>query len=249
MLIRKNDVILLEPHILGYGDALDKNIVDKVLENIKISLIVSDMPYGVAYTENKAGFNHISKAKVIANDHFQTDEEYRKFTRGWLELVRPYLTEKNSYYLFNSDKMLFAMREGILDANFKFSQLLIWVKNHSVMGRMNYLPMHELICYGWYGTHKFYKSQHKSVLFYPKPAKSPFHPTTKPVALLRDLILNSSKIGDYVYDPFAGSGSIMVACEQTRRKAVMIEIDLEYCETIISRWEKLTGKKAEKLNR
>lgn len=247
MLVQKNDILLLGSHILGCGDSFDSEFVIKVIDQRRISLILSDMPYGVEYTENKAVFNQISKPKIIANDHFQTDEEYRKFTSGWLHLIKPYLAKKNSYYLFNSDKMLFAMREGLLDAGFKFSQLLIWVKNHSVMGRMNYLPTHELIAYGWFGAHKFYKSQHKSVLFYPKPNKSPLHPTMKPVNLVRDLILNSSKIGDWVYDPFGGSGTTLIACEQTRRKCLMIELDPEYCQTIITRWEKLTGEKTEKL--
>lgn len=249
MSVQKNDIFLLDSHILACGDALDPEIVKRVIADRKISLILSDMPYGVAYTENKAGFNNISKAKAIANDHFQTDEQYRRFTNGWLALVKPHLADKNSLYLFNSDKMLFAMREGMVDAGFKFSQLLIWVKNHAVMGRMNYLPQHELIAYGWHGKHKFYKSQHKSVLFYPKPNKSPLHPTMKPVSLLRDLILNSSKIGDYVYDPFSGSGSTVIACEQTKRKAIMIELDPEYCATIIARWERVTGKKAEKIEK
>lgn len=245
MSIQKNDLFQLGDHMLACGNALDPEVVEKLIGDRKISLILTDMPYGVAVVESKAGFSKIKKAKIIANDHLQTAEEYRKFTSGWLNLVKPYLTEKNSYYLFNSDRMLFAMREGLLDAGFKFSQLLIWVKNHAVLGRMNYLPQHELIAYGWMGTHKFYKSQHKSVLFYPKPNRSPLHPTMKPVALLRDLILNSSKTGDYVYDGFAGSGSCMVACEQTRRKCLMVELDLEYCQTIIQRFEKLTGKKAQ----
>jgi len=247
MLIQKNELFQLGEHFLACGDALDPEIVKKVVGNRKISLILSDMPYGISVVESKAGFSKIKKAKNIINDQLQTDEEYRKFTSGWLNLVRPYITEKNSYYLFNSDRMLFAMREGLLDSGFKFSQLLIWVKNHAVLGRMNYLPMHELIAYGWFGTHKFYKSQHKSVLFYPKPNKSPLHPTMKPVALLRDLILNSSKVGDYVYDPFAGSGSIAAACEQTKRKALMIELDPEYCEVIIKRFEKMTGIKTIKI--
>lgn len=247
MLIQKNDIFQLGEHFLACGDALDPEIVRRVIGDRKISLILSDSPYGISVVESKAGFSKIKKAKIIANDHLQTDEEYRKFTSGWLNLVKPYLTQKNSYYLFNSDRMLFAMREGLLDAGFKFSQLLIWVKNHAVLGRMNYLPMHELILYGWLGTHKFYKSQHKSVLFYPKPNKSPLHPTMKPVALLRDLILNSSKIGDYVYDPFLGSGSTLLACEQTRRKCLGIELDLEYCQTIIDRFEKFTGQKTKKL--
>lgn len=81
----------------------------------------------------------------------------------------------------------------------------------------------------------------KSVTFYPKPSSSKLHPTMKPVGLLRRLILNSTKVGDTVYDPFGGSGSTLVACEHTKRKCIMVEMDPEYCETIVARWQKLTG--------
>lgn len=246
MLIQKNDIFQLGSHFLACGDALDPEIVNKIIEDRKISLILSDMPYAVALVENKIGFNQTGKRKSIINDHLQTDEEYKNFTRKWLELVKPHLTDKNAFYLFNSDKMLFAMREGIIDAGYKFAQLLIWVKNHSVLGRMDYLIQHELIAYGWFGTHKFQKSQDKSVLLYPKPNKSPLHPTMKPMGLIRRLILNSSKIDDWVYDPFAGSGTLAIACEQTRRKALLMEIDPEYCQTIIDRYEKFSGLKAKK---
>lgn len=247
MLVQKNDIFELGQHLLACGDSLDMQIVKRLIGDRKISLIVTDMPYGVGYVENKAGFNQIKKSKVIANDHEQSEDEYQKFTSGWLDLVKPYLSEKNSYYLFNSDKMLFAMRNGLVESGFKFAQLLIWVKNHAVLGRLNYLPQHELIAYGWLGKHAFQKSQDKSVLFYPKPNKSPLHPTMKPVGLLRNLILNSSKIGDWVYDPFLGSGSTLIACEQTRRKCLGIELDQEYCQVIINRFEKVTGVKAKKL--
>ncbi len=245
--VQRNDIFKLDSHYLANGDALDPEIVQKTIGDRMVSLILSDMPYGVGYVENKTEFNKISKSKIIANDHKQSDNEYRAFTRNWLELVRPHLAEKNSFYLFNSDRMLFALREGLLDADFKFTQLLIWIKNQAIMGRLNYLPQHELIAYGWYGRHAFQKSQDKSVLFYPKPNKSPLHPTMKPVGLLRRLILNSSHIGDWIYDPFSGSGSTLCACEQTMRKCLAIELDPEYCQIIITRWEKLTGKKAKKL--
>lgn len=247
MKVQENDIFKLGSHYLACGDSLNPQLVTRLISNHKVSLILTDMPYGVKYVENKFNFNDLSKNKIIANDHEQTDTEYRKFTNAWLELVKKFLTDKNSYYLFNSDKMLFAMREGLLDAGFKFSQLLIWVKNHAVLGRLNYLPQHELIAYGWYGTHTFQKSQDKSVLFYPKPNKSPLHPTMKPVGLLRNLILNSSKIGDYVYDPFGGSGSTLIACEQTKRKCLMIELDPEYCQVICDRFEKVTGLKPKKI--
>lgn len=248
MSIHKGNIYQLGSHFLGCGDASDTEMVKQLIGERKISLILSDMPYGVALVENKVGFNQTEKRKAIVNDHIQSDEEYKNFTRKWLELVKPHLTDKNAFYLFNSDKMLFAMREGLVDAGFKFAQLLIWVKNHSVLGRMDYLVQHELIAYGWYEIHKFYKSQDKSVLLYPKPNKSPLHPTMKPVGLVRRLILNSSKIGDWVYDPFLGSGTTLIACEQTRRKCLALEIDPEYCQKTISRFESLTGTKAKKMN-
>jgi len=247
MNLQKNDVFELGSHLLACGDALDPEIVTKLIKDHRIALILTDMPYGVKYVENKLNFHPSKKNKIIANDHEQTDAEYRKFTNRWLDIIKPHLNDKNSYYLFNSDKMLFAMREGLLDAGFKFSQLLIWIKNHAVLGRLNYLPQHELIAYGWYGTHTFHKSQDKSVLFYPKPNKSSLHPTMKPVGLLRNLILNSSKVGDYVYDPFGGSGSTLIACEQTKRKCLMIELDPEYCQVICDRFEKVTGIKPKKI--
>lgn len=247
MLVQKNEVILLGNHVLGCGDARDPEIVNRVVSDKSISLILSDMPYGVEVVESKTNFKQAVVRKAIINDHFQSDAEYRKFTSDWLNIIKPHLTNKNAYYLFNADKMLFAMREGILDAGFKFSQLLIWVKTHSVINRMDYISQHELIAYGWYGTHAFQKSQDKSVLFYPRPNKSPLHPTMKPVGLLGRLILNSSKIGDFIYDPFVGSGSTVLACEQTRRKCLAIEIDPEYCQTVINRFKRVTGIEAKKL--
>ena len=109
--------------------------------------------------------------------------------------------------------MIFALKDGMADAGFRLAQILIWIKNNQVIGRRDYLAKHELIAYGWYGTHQFYKSKDKSVLFYPKPNVSPLHPTTKPAGLIRRLILNSSSIGDIIYDPFAGSGTTLIACE------------------------------------
>ena len=115
------------------------------------------------------------------------------------------------------------------------------------MGRLDYLPQHELIAYGWAGTHEFRKAKDRSVLFHPKPTRSPLHPTMKPVGLLRRLVLNSSDVGGVVYDPFGGSGSVLIACEQTKRRCLTVELDPEYCRTIIARWERLTGGKAERI--
>ncbi|MDP2631129.1 MAG: site-specific DNA-methyltransferase, partial [Candidatus Uhrbacteria bacterium] len=212
----------------------------------KIKSAIVDPPYGVAVAESKEGFQTLAKNKAIANDHLQSDEEYHKFTTEWIDAIKPHLARKNSFYIFNADKMVFALRAGMLDAGLKFGQLLIWVKTHSVIGRLDYSPQHELIVYGWCGAHEFMKPKDKSVIVYTKPNKSPFHPTTKPIGLIRRLILNSTKIGDIVYDGFLGSGTTLLACEQTKRVCVGIELDPEYCQTIINRFENLTSIKAQK---
>lgn len=245
--IKYGDAFRLGEHLLICGDSRNKEMLTKFLNGKKIKSVICDVPYGVAVTESKEGFQTLAKNKVIVGDHIQSDEEYRKFTREWIEAVLPHLERKNSFYIFNSDKMVFALREGMLDAGLKFGQLLIWVKTHAVIGRMDYAPMHELVAYGWYGVHEFLKSKDKSVLICPKPSKSKMHPTTKPLDLIRRLILNSTRIGDVVYDGFLGSGTALLACEQTKRVCIGVELDTEYCQTIIDRFQKLTGLKAEKI--
>ncbi len=247
--IKTGDIFQLGEHILLCGDATNKALVTKSLHDKSINLILTDPPYGVNYVEGKKDLiNHTNNHKNIQNDHFQTEEEYRIFTRQWLENVCPYLSLKNTVYIFNTDKMLCALREGMKEAGCYFSQLLIWIKNQAVMGRMDYLSQHELIAYGWYGRHKFFKSKDKSVLIYPKPQKSKLHPTMKPIGLLRRLILNSTKIGDSIYDPFGGSGSTLMAAEQTKRKCLMIELDPDYCQVIMDRFYKLTAIQSYHLN-
>jgi len=137
--------------------------------------------------------------------------------------------------------MVWSLREAMVDAGFKVAQLLIWVKSQAVVGRLDYAPAHELILYGWFGTHAFRRSKDRSVLFHPRPSKSEFHPTMKPLPLIRRLILNSSEMGAVVYDGFLGSGTCLLVCEQLKRRCLAVEMDLEYCLTSIRRWEKMTG--------
>lgn len=246
--IKPGDVFTLGTHRLMCGDARDAHAVTKFIGKERITAIISDPPYGVAYVESKAGFKqNLGKEKIIANDHKQSEDEYRLFTKDWMLAIRPLLTKYNSLYIFNADKMIFALRDGLREAGYIFTQLLIWAKTHAVIGRMDYLPQHELIAYGWYGRHEFQKAKDKSILVYPKPASSKLHPTMKPVGLLRRLILNGTRTGDIVYDPFGGSGSTLIACEDTRRRCYMIELDPEYCQTIINRFEKYTDVKMQKL--
>lgn len=245
--IKYGDTFILGNHFLLCGDCRNKDMVAKFIGNRKIKAVIIDPPYGAAAVESKEGFGKLLKNKVIVNDHLQSDSEYAKFTQDWIEVIKPHLARKNNFYIFNSDKMIFSLRQAMLECGVKFGQLLIWVKTSSVIGRLDYSPQHELIAYGWYGTHEFMKPKDKSVLICPKPSKSPFHPTTKPLDLIRRLILNSTRIGDTIYDGFLGSGTSLLAAEQTKRSCIGIEIDPEYCQTIIDRFEKLTNIKAKKL--
>jgi DNA modification methylase len=155
--INPGDIFVLGEHRLACGDAKNKALVDRLIDTSSIDLILTDPPYGVNYVGSKKGISEgILKPKEILNDHEQSDEEYALFTQDWLSIVKAYLSRKNAVYIFNSDKMIFPLREGMRAEGFKFAQLLIWAKTHSVIGRLDYLPQHELIAYGWHGKHAFY---------------------------------------------------------------------------------------------
>jgi site-specific DNA-methyltransferase (adenine-specific) len=244
-----DDIIGMGPHRLACGDCRDAPLVARLFGEERASLILTDPPYAVQYEGAPEFSGGRGKRKPIANDHFQTDAQYRAFTMAWLTAVKPHMTKKNSLYCFNSDKMIFALREGMQDAGWKFSQLLIWAKTQAVIGRLSFAVQHELIAFGWHGAHEFVKSKDKTLIVHPKPTRSVLHSTMKPVGLLRRLILNSSRANDIVYDGFLGSGSTMIAAEDTDRHCFGVELSLEYCRVIVDRYEKYTGKQAIVLSR
>lgn len=241
--IHEGDIFILGKHKLACGDCQNTKLLSQLLGTDKIHSIITDPPYGVDYTQSKSSLNQSLSCPIpIANDNIVNEDAYKDFTVSYLKAVIPYLAEKNSLYIFNSDRMIFSLKKALDETSIKLSQLLVWVKSQAVMGRLDYLPQHELIAYGWFGKHRFRKSKDKSVLAFPKPSKSKLHATMKPVALLRNLILNSTQLGNVVFDGFGGSGSTLIACEHLKRKCRMTELDPIHCFTIIQRWEKLTGK-------
>lgn len=248
MKIKIGDIYILGDHVLACGSSTNAEFVAEAAEHAgKVSMVLTDPPYGVAYVEGKADFATLGKGKVIENDHLQTDEEYQLFTEQWLNAITPHLASYNTFYIFNSDMMFCALRSAMQAAGLYYSQMLIWVKDSVVVGRKDYLPMHEVIAYGWYGRHKMNRSKAKSIIVHPKPKKARLHPTMKPVGLLRKIIPNNTKTGEWIYDAFGGSGSTLIACEHMGRRCLMVELDPEYIATIIRRWETLTGKKAKKV--
>lgn len=251
--IKYGDIFLLgDKHKVACGRSDDAELVKKLIGDSKVRTVITDPPYGVAYVENKAHFKETIKANlsnttVIEGDQLQTEEEYVEFTKKWIDIIKIYLEPKNAFYVFNSDKMVCALIKGMRDAGLYYSQLIIWLKNTSILGRKDYNPQHELIAYGWFGTHKFERGKDKSVIFCPKPVRSKLHPTMKPIPLLRKVILNSTKAKDIIYDGFLGSGSLIIAAEQTGRICYGVELDPFYCETTIKRYESFTGQQAVKI--
>ena len=124
---------------------------------------------------------------------------------------------------------------------------MIWAKNTFTLGRADYQRQYEPILYGWKeGTDHFWcgARDQGDVWFVDKPARNDLHPTMKPVALVERALRNSSKSRDVVLDPFAGSGSTVIACEKTGRTARLVELDPGYCDVIVRRWQDWTGNAA-----
>ena len=115
MKIEYGDLFKLGDHYLINGDATDPKIIKKLMGNNKVKVILTDIPYGISVSESKKSFiKTATDHKDIANDQFQTDKEYKKFNVTWLEIIKPYLETKNSCYIFNSDKMIFSLREAMI---------------------------------------------------------------------------------------------------------------------------------------
>lgn len=246
-LISYGDAFRVGSHIVACGDARDADFVRRVIGKTKIKSVIVDPPYAVNLVQAKQGFSKLKVPKNILNDGYMSESAYTQFSKDWILPILSHLERKNSFYVFNCDLMVFALREGMERAGIHFSQMLLWIKNHAVIGRKDYLPQFEVIAHGWHGRHEFRKSKDRSILWYPKPNRSPLHPTMKPVPLIRHLILNATNIGDVIYDCFAGSGTVAVAAEQVKRSSICIEMDPDYCQAILDRMEKNFALKAERI--
>ena len=240
------DLWQLGNHWLLCGDSTKEDDVKALMGDVKADMCFTDPPYGVSYV--KKG---ISKNKhEIKNDDLRRDE-LEPIIRGIFSSIHSSLKDDASYYITSPQGGELGMMMMMMnDSSIPCRHCLVWVKSSAVfsMGRLDYDYQHEPILYGWKKKHNFYAKGEftKSVWEIDKPRESKLHPTMKPIALISNAILNSSKENDVVIDFCGGSGSTLIACEQTNRKCRMIELDEHYCDVIIERWENLTGKKAVK---
>lgn len=231
------DIWLLGRNRLMCGDSTQKDDVMRLMNNQKADMLLTDPPYNVDY-EGVAG--------KIENDNMNETEFYNFLLdafRNMNEIAR----EGCTFYSFHADTEGLNFRRAFKEAGFKLAQCLVWVKNTFVMGRQDYQWKHEPILYGWKegSAHYFVDDRSQStVLEFDKPIRNAEHPTMKPIDLLVYLIKNSSKENDLIVDLFAGSGSSIIAAEETKRICYTMELDPKYCDVVVKRWETLTGQKA-----
>lgn len=217
---------------------------------MKSDLLFTDPPYGVSYEKKTKEVLKSKEYTKIENDDLSI-EQFKDFLDDVFNNAYQVLKDTASYYIFScqggdQEMMMMMMRANKIPCRHQ----IIWVKDAPVfsMGRLDYDYKHEPILYGWVKKHEFQRKgeQDKSVWEYKRTANK-LHPTMKPVELISNALLNSTKEKDIVLDLFGGSGSTMIACEQLNRKNYTMELDPHYCDVIIARWEKLTGKKAVKV--
>jgi DNA modification methylase len=239
---RPGDLWVLGRHRLLCGDATKPADLARLLPDGPADLLLTDPPYNVAYEGKTAD------KLTIANDAMDP-EAYRAFLAGALRAAGTRLKPGGSFYLWHADVTALPVRLACADAGLQIRQGLVWVKSTHVLGRQDYLWKHEPCLYGWAdgASHTWLSDRSQStVLEFDKPLKNADHPTTKPVDLFAYLVGNSCKPGGVVLDPFAGSGTALVAAEQTGRTAALVELDPRYCDVVVARYESVTGGKAER---
>lgn len=237
---KPGDVWILGRHRLMCGDSTQKENVLKLMNKQEADMILTDPPYNVDY-EGKT-----SEALKIENDNM-SETEFYNFLLDSFKNMYDVVKHGGSVYVFHADTEGLNFRNAFKSCGFKLAQCLIWVKNTFVMGRQDYQWRHEPILYGWKeGAGHYFTDDRKqsTVLEFDKPSRNAEHPTMKPVDLLVYLIKNSSKEQNLILDLFGGSGSTLIAAEQTNRICYMMELDPKYSDVIIKRWENLTGEKA-----
>lgn len=219
-------------------------------------MVFTDPPYGVAIGSKNEALNEVHKSgrctENIAGDTMSETELY-DMLRAAFENVREACREDAVYYVTSPQGgSLGLMMMMMRDAGLPVRHVLMWRKSSATfsIGRLDYDYQHEPIFYTWTKSHhNFRKGRCRTTVWdFDKPRKCDLHPTMKPVELVANAILDGTTEDMNVLDVFGGSGTTLIACEQTGRRCYMMEIAPRYCDVILKRWENLTGKKAVRVN-
>ena len=231
---KPGDIWTLGRHRLVCGDSTKAETFAALMDDRKSNLVVTDPPYNVNY-EGSAG--------KIKNDNMANDAFY-SFLLAAFQNTETVMADDASIYVFHSDTEGLNFRRAFSDAGFYLSGCCIWKKQSLVLGRSPYQWQHEPVLYGWKktGKHQWYSGRKETTIWeFDKPKKNGDHPTMKPIPLLAYPIMNSSMSNTLVLDPFGGSGSTLIACEQADRSCATIELDEKYCDVIVKRYIEQVG--------
>lgn len=238
----EGDIWICGEHKVLCGDSTMIDSYNTLMGEELADMVFTDPPYNVNYA-NSMKDKMRGKARPIQNDNLGD---------GFGDFLYDVCTNlmmmcKGAMYVCMSSSELHTLQSAFVGAGGKWSTFIIWAKNTFTLGRADYQRQYEPILYGWKDGHEHFwcgARDQSDVWFVNKPVKNDLHPTMKPVELVERAIHNSSKTKDIVLDAFGGSGSTMIACEKTGRRARLIELDPKYVDVIVKRWEEFTGKKA-----
>lgn len=246
--IKVGDIFVLGQHRILCGSSTESKHVDALMRGEQADVIWTDPPWNVAYGEstNPAGWS--GKHKPIANDNL--GEAFPGFCAAFCGEIARVSKPGAPLYMAMSAQEWPTIHGALVAMGFHWSSTIIWAKDSLVLSRKDYHTQYEPVWYGWKdGAARLQpvEDRKQSDLWsIPRPKKSDEHPTMKPVELITRSLTNSSKRGDVCFEPFSGSGSTLLACEQTGRACRAIELEPMYVQVAIDRWEKFTGKKAVK---
>ena len=231
---RLGDLWSLGRHRLVCGDSTKAETFGLLMNGAKANLVVTDPPYNVDYK---------GAAGKIKNDNLK-DDTFHQFLLDSFINMEAAMADDASIYVFHADTEGLNFRKAFSEAGFYLSGTCIWKKQSLVLGRSPYQWQHEPVLFGWKkkGTHQWYTGRKETTIWeFDKSKKNSDHPTMKPIALIAYPIMNSSMSNTLVLDPFGGSGSTLIACEQTDRSCSTIELDEKYCDVIIKRFIEQVG--------
>lgn len=233
--VKPGDIWTVGRHQLMCGDATKSENVAALMDGKSANLLLTDPPYNVDF-KSASGLS-------IKNDKMEADAFYQ-FLLDAFTAAKEALEPGGSAYVFHADTEGLAFRRAFTDAGFKLSGCCIWVKDSLVLGRSPYQWQHEPCLFGWRtgGKHAWYADRKQTTVWqFAKPKRNKNHPTSNPVDLLAYPIRNSTRENALVLDTFAGSGSTLIACEDTNRTAYCMELDPKYASVILRRYVEHTG--------
>ncbi|OQB13003.1 MAG: Modification methylase DpnIIB [Firmicutes bacterium ADurb.Bin193] len=224
------DIWLLGRHRLMCGDSTNPDDMARLMDGKSANCVLTDPPYNIAYDKSKVG--------TIKNDN-QSDEQFYNFLLSAFSNMEKVMAQDACIYVFHADTEGLNFRKAFDAAGFKLSSCCIWEKNTFTLGRSDYMWIHEPCLYGWKksGKHIWHGDRRQSTVWHcDKPAKSELHPTQKPIQLLAIPLQNSTITNSIVLDPFAGSASTLICCEQLGRDCYTMELDETYASVSVKRY-------------